>query len=200
VRGPAGSADVDTYIGLSNTATNSGTKPSIDVGVAKSTDKVFRAIIAFNLSDIPAGATVTACRLSVNVTQRKNPTPGHVRRLCGEHWLDGSGQSEVQATWNNWKTGSAWGTAGAGSTTSCATGGDYTTTGEVAYTPPSGTGSFTFPDLSALCQDALDQRGGWLRLRISQDSEATPSNLIRWDSSEASTPTNRPKLVVTWSQ
>jgi hypothetical protein len=118
--------------------------------------------------------------------------------LCGEHWLDGDGQGEAQATWNNWKSGSTWSVAGAGSTASCAAGGDYTTTGEVAYTPPAGTGLFTFPSLVALCQDAISQRDGWLRLRLSQNSEATQSNLIKFDSSDASTATSRPRLSVTW--
>jgi len=69
----------------------------------------------------------------------------------------------------------------------------------VAYTPPAGSGRFTFPNLAALCQDALSQRSGWLRLRISQDSETTQSNLFKFDSSDASTAANRPKLTVTWS-
>jgi hypothetical protein len=80
----------------------------------------------------------------------------------------------------------------------CSAGADYTTAGEVSYTPPTGTGLFTFPDLTTLCQDALDQRGGWLRLRISQDAEGTQSNLIKFDSSDAGTAANRPKLTVTW--
>jgi hypothetical protein len=199
VSGPVGSANVDTNIRLSTPTTSYGTDPSLYVGVTNASDKVYRTMMAFNLSDIPAGATISACRLAVNVTQRTSPTAGHVRRLCGEHWLDGDGQSEAQATWNTWTSGVPWTVAGAGSTAGCAAGGDYTTTDEVAYTPPAGTGPFTFPDLSVLCQDALANRGGWLRLRISQDAESTQSNLIRFDSSDASTATNRPKLSVTWS-
>jgi len=198
VSGPAGSANVDTNIRLSTPSRNWGTDPSLYVGVTNAATNVYRTLIAFDLSDIPAGATVTACSLTVNVTQRTSPTPGHVRRLCGEHWLDGDGQSEAQATWNNWATGAAWGAAGAGAT-DCAAGGDYATVGEVAYTPPAAKGFFTFPDLSVLCQDALDQRGGWLRLRLSQDAEATPSNLLKLDSSDATTPATRPQLSVTWT-
>ena len=89
--------------------------------------------------------------------------------------------------------------AGAGSTAGCSAGGDHATTGEVAYTPPAGTGPFSFPDMSALCHDAIVQRGSWLRLRISQDAEGTQGNLFKFDSSDASTATNRPKLTVTWS-
>ena len=199
VSGPAGSANVDANVRLSTPTTNYGTDPSLYVGVTNAPDKIYRTLIAFDLSSIPAGATITGCTLRVNVTQRTSPTPGHIRRLCDEHWLDGDGQSEAQATWSVWESGSGWGVAGAASTAACSAGGDYATTGEVAYTPPAGTGLFTFPDLSALCQDAIAARGAWLRLRISQDAEATQSNLIKLDSSDASTAANRPRLTVAWS-
>jgi hypothetical protein len=198
VSGPAASAAVDTYVRLSATSTNYGGDASLYIGVTNDVTKVYRTLIAFDLSNIPPGAIVRKCALAVNVTQRTSPTPGHVRRLCGEHWLDGDGQGEAQATWAQWRSGQVWGGAGASSTAACAAGGDYTTAGEIAYTPPAGTGPFTFPDLSALCQDAIAQRGGWLRLRISQDVESTQSNLIKFDSSDASTAANRPKLTVTW--
>jgi hypothetical protein len=198
VSGPANSANIDTKVRLSQATTNFGTDPELHVGVTNGADKVYRTFMAFDLGDIPAGAVVTSCTLRINVTQRTNPTPGHIRRLCGEHWLDGNAQGESQATWNVWKTGFSWGTPGAGSTAPCASGGDYTTTDEVAYTPPGGTGLFTFPDIATLCQDAIAQRGGWLRLRISQDSESTQSNLIRFDSSDVSSASNRPRLSVTW--
>jgi hypothetical protein len=199
VSGPAGSANVDTNLRLDTTSTNWGTDANLYVGVTNGPTKVYRTIIAFALSDIPPGAAVSACRLTVNVTQRTKPTPGHVRRLCGEHWLDGDGRSETQATWPAWQTGVPWGAPGAGSSAPCTAGGDYTTSDEVPYLPPAGTGRFTFPDLTPLCQDALAARGGWLRLRISQDAESTQSNLIKFDSSDAVTAANRPELSVTWS-
>jgi hypothetical protein len=199
VSGPAGSAGVDTNVRLSQATTNFGTATELFVGVTNGADKIYRSFLAFNLTGIPSGAIITDCRLTLNVTQRTNPTAGHVRRICGEHWLDGDGQGENQATWTIWRTGSNWTTAGAASTASCTAGGDYTTTGEVAYTPPTGTGPFTFPNLATLCQDAISQRGGWLRMRITQDVETATGNLIKFDSSEASTAANRPRLVVTWS-
>jgi hypothetical protein len=199
VSGAAGTADVDTNLRLSTPTTNYGSDVSLYIGVTNAADKVFRSLLAFRLAGVPAGVTITSCRLTLNITQRTSPTPGHVRRLCGEHWLDGNGQSEAQATWSSWRTGAAWGGAGAASTAACNAGGDYTRAGEVAYVPPAGTGRFIFPDLSALCQDAVDQRGGWLRLRISQDAEATQGNLLRFDSAEASSAANRPQLVVGWT-
>ena len=198
VSGPVGSANVDTNIRLDTSSTNLGTDPNVYVGVTNGPSKVFRALLAFNLSDIPPGATITGCTLTVNVTQRTNPTTGHVRQLCGEHWLDGDAKSETQATWLSWKTGTPWATAGAGTAGACGSGVDYTTSNQVAYTPPAGTGSFTFPDLSAVCQDALAAQGGWLRLRISQDAESTQGNLFKFDSSDASSASARPKLTVTW--
>jgi hypothetical protein len=198
VSGRAGSANVDTNIRLDTSSTNLGTDPNLYVGVTNGPTKIFRTIMAFDLADIPAGATVTACRLTVNVTQRTSPTVGHVRRLCAEHWLDGDARSETQATWLSWKTGTTWTTAGAGAAGVCGSGVDYTTTNEIAYAPPVGTGSFTFPDISPLCQDAIAAQGGWLRLRISQDAESTQGSLIKFDSSDATTATTRPKLSVTW--
>jgi hypothetical protein len=197
VSGPAGSANVDTNIRLDTSSTNLGTDPNVYVGVTNGPTKDFRAIMAFNLADIPSGATITGCTLKVNVTQRTNPTPGHVRELCSEHWLDGDAKSETQATWLSWKTGTPWTMAGAGSAGVCGSGVDYTTSNEIAYTPPAGTGAFTFPDLTPLCQNAIAQ-GGWLRLRINQDAETTQSHLFKFDSSDATTATNRPKLSVTW--
>jgi len=201
VGGPAGSAGVDTYLRLSTPTTNWGTEPELIVGVTNAADKVYRTIVAFDLSDIPAGATVSACSLRVNVTQRTSPTVGHIRRLCPQHWQDGDGQSEAQATWSAWKTGANWGAAGAASTSACDAGGDYATTNatdEVPYTPPAGTGAFTFPDMTALCQAAIGEAGGWLRLRISQDAEGTQGNVIKFDSSDGATAANRPRLSVTW--
>jgi hypothetical protein len=201
VSGPAGTANIDANIRLSTANTNYGTDASLYVGVTNGLDKVYRSLVAFNLAGIPSGATVTSCRLTMNVTQRTNPTPGHIRRLCSEHWLDGDAQSENQTTWAVWKTANAWSSPGAGTaTTDCSTGGDYTTVDEVAYTPPAGTGQFTFPEMTTLCQDAVSQRGGWLRLRLTQDSEATQSNLLRFDSSDASSAAARPRLSVSWTQ
>jgi hypothetical protein len=198
VSGPAGSAAVDTYVRLSAPTTSYGTEPDLYVGVTNGATKVYRTLMVFDLSDIPAGATVQACTLTVNVTQRTSPTAGHLRRLCAEHWLDGDGQGEAQATWSQWRSGQPWGAAGASSTAACAAGGDYTTAGEVAYPPPPGTGPFTFPALTPLCQDALANRGGRLRLRISQDAEGQTSNVLRFDSSDATSPSARPRLSVTW--
>jgi hypothetical protein len=199
VSGPVGSANVDANLGLTPASTNYGADPALYVGVTSATNQVFRSILAFNIGNIPSGAVVTDCRLTVNVAQSRRPRAGRIRRLCGEHWLDGDGQSEAQATWANWRTGSAWGTAGAASTASCAAGGDQSTVDEVPYTAPAGTGLFTFPNLTSLCQDALVNRGGWLRLRISQDVETTKNTFIRIDSSDATTAANRPRLVVTWT-
>ena len=200
--GPTGSANVDTNIRLSSPTTTFGTDPALVVGVTNAANKAYRTLMGFNLSNIPAGATITSCKLTVNVNQRTSPTAGHIRKLCSQHWLDGDAQSENQATWNVWKTatGGTWGQAGASLAGTCGTGNaDYTTTGEVAFTPPAGTGLFTFPDIKTLCQDAVTQPVKWLRLRISQDSEAVQSHLIKFDSSDVTTAANRPKLTVTWT-
>jgi hypothetical protein len=200
VSGPANTANIDTKMRMGQATTNFGSDPELHVGVTNGADKIYRTIMAFDLSSIPSTATVTACTLRINVTQRTNPTAGRITRLCGgSHWLDGNGQSESQATWNVSKTGTNWQQAGAGLAGTCGAGADYTSTGQVTYTPPGGTGLFTFPDVKTLCQDAITNQSGWLRLRIKQDSESTQSNLIMFDSSDAGTASNRPRLSVTWT-
>jgi hypothetical protein len=135
VSGPAGSASVDTNVRLSALTTNYGSDTELYIGVTNGPTKVYRSLLAFQLAGVPAGAVITDCRLTLNIIQRTNPTAGRVRRLCAEHWLDGDGQGEAQATWSSWRTGQPWGSAGAGSTAACAAGGDYATADEVAYTP-----------------------------------------------------------------
>src|SRR4029077_16614134 len=56
--GPAGSANVDANIRLSTPTTNYGTDPNLYVGVTNGPDKVYRTLIAFDLSDVPVGATI----------------------------------------------------------------------------------------------------------------------------------------------
>src|SRR5581483_870274 len=179
---PTNSANIDTHLLRTSANSNYGTTTNLFVGNAGSSTTTYRSVLDFNLGSIPPGATVTGCTLTLNVNQRTSPTAGHIRRLCGEHWIDGNAQSETQATWNRWRSASptAWGTAGAGSTAACSAGGDYTLADEVAYTAPAANGFFTFPSMTALCQDAITNRSGWLRLRINQDNESTSNHNFRY--------------------
>lgn len=199
VSGPANSANIDTHITLLSPTTNFGTIVTQTVGVTNGATKIYRAFHEFVLSDIPGGSEVLACTLQVVASNVVSPTNGHLYKVCALHWLDGDGLGEAQATWNIWKTANNWGTAGGSSTTACASGGDITTMNGVAYVAPGGSGTYTFPDMTALCQDAVDVESGHLRLRIAQDAEGTVSNQFDYKSSDTTTAaSNRPRLSVTY--
>jgi len=61
-------------------------------------------------------------------------------------------------------------------------------------------GPFAFPDLTALCSDAIAARGGQLDLLIRQDTE-TPGTPQQWSfvtSDDTANPAMRPELVATF--
>ena len=199
VTGTANSANIDTFARQDQPTTNFGTNVTNTVGVGNAANKIFHTWHEFNISDIPASSTITGCTLKVSASNIITPTAGHITKVCSQHWLDGDGQGEAQATWNVWKTVNNWTTAGGTSTAACGAGGDITTTNQVAYTPPTVNGTYSFPDMTALCQDALTNESGHLRIMLKQDSEVTVSNAFDYKTSDTSTSTSRPLLTVTFT-
>jgi hypothetical protein len=147
----------------------------------------YRGLIQFDLSSIPANATVTAATLTVYVTNSGH-TVQAFRILPANDWV------EDEATWNSRKTGTSWaGSAGCGTA-----GTDYDATYAFSLAPGAA-GSY---------QDwALDANGiadvqGWvagtfvnygLRLYV------TGTNDVRFYSSDHSTASERPKLTVEYT-
>ena len=66
--------------------------------------KVIRSLLQFDLSTLPAGATITAASFNIFATGTANQTV-NIRALT-------NGWNETQATWNNRLTGTPWTTAG----------------------------------------------------------------------------------------
>jgi hypothetical protein len=127
-----------------------------------------RALLRFDLTAVPAGATLVSCLLEVHVVTLNEAGPGQVYRVKQAAW------SETMATWNRYDGVNAWTTPGAFNAVEAMS--DVVVTagpdGPVAYTAPPSGGAFTFPDLSPLCQDAIANRGGELDLLIKQDADA----------------------------
>jgi hypothetical protein len=98
------------------------------------------------------------------------------------------GWTETAATWNRYDGTVPW----------TRPGGDVDTALGIAFAPPVGSGSFAFPDLTPLCQDAIAARGGHLDLLIRQDTEA-PGTPHQWSfvmTDDGASPEMRPSLVV----
>jgi len=104
---------------------------------------IWRAILEFALSDIPAGATISSATLRLYYWFYSNNDP--VNKAVWAYKLTRTNWVELEATWNAYKTGSNWTTAG----------GDYVTSN------PAGA-STTFPssygwmewNVLAIVQDA----------------------------------------------
>ena len=155
-----------------------------------------RALIRFDLTSIPAAATVTACTLTVDVVTLNHAGPGKLYRVKQPAW------SETTATWNRYDGVGFWTTPGVFDVDEPLS--DVVVTpgpdGPVAFAPPSRAGAFTFPDLTALCTDAIANRDHALDLLIKQDAD-TPGataelSISRRNDSDES---ERPVLLVVYS-
>lgn len=117
------SAIQDTYI-REDEPTTYHDEDSLSVGVIGS-DGTARSVLVFPVNwgtDIPDGVTITEATLTLDPTSSSgDPMTIVVQRLRRLTMLD------AQANWNDYKSGSTWGTAGAASSTT-----DYSTSGQTS--------------------------------------------------------------------
>ena len=112
---PDSSTGIDTYLNSGAPNTNFGNMGVIVVGETNDGNDVFRSVIKFDLSSIPAGSTITSATLTVTLAEAGSFRANNNRALKVYRSLRAF--SESQATWNVYTTGNNWGTAGANNTT-----------------------------------------------------------------------------------
>jgi PKD repeat protein len=106
---PNGSSGIDTYILSSSAASNYGA--IVDMGVGEDnggTNKTARSLIKFDLSSLPANATITSATLSLWTSQDLSSNTRTVRVYRLKQAF-----SETQATWNKATSTTSWQTVGA---------------------------------------------------------------------------------------
>jgi hypothetical protein len=155
-----------------------------------------RALLRFDLTAVPATASVVECTLSVQVVTLNQAGPGKLYRVKQTAW------GEATATWNRYDGVNPWTTPGAFDPVEASS--DVVVTpgadGPVAYAPPSSGGPFTFPDLAGLCQDAIANRGGKLDLFVKQDADAPGATAeMSFARRTDSTERERPSLEVVYT-
>jgi hypothetical protein len=172
----------DTRLYQYSPTTNFGTQA--DLYTWARTDFKSRVLESFDFSaSVPTGATITTATLSLRFDY---PTPGHtltVYRLLHTDW------AETEATWNVYKTGSAWGTAGA---TNAST--DYTATDAATAASRSSAGWLGW-DVKNQAQTALDSVSGVAHFLL-EDSGADEDGSNTFRSKENSYEPYRPKLYI----
>jgi hypothetical protein len=159
-------ASADTAIFSGSPDQTLGSATQVFVGNDASNSQ--RALLRFDLSGVPAGATLLSCVLGVHVVTLNEAGPGHVYRVKQTAW------SETMATWNRYDGVNAWTTPGAFNAAEAMS--DVVVTagpdGPIAYAAPPSGGAFAFPDLLSLCEDAIANHAGELDLLIKQDADA----------------------------
>jgi len=106
---PNGADGLDTFLLSSSSTSNHGTLTYMGVGEdSNATNSMGRSLIKFDLSSIPANATITSATLSVwtDLDFSSNTRTIRVHRLNVPF-------HETQATWNLSATGASWQVAGA---------------------------------------------------------------------------------------
>lgn len=180
----------DTWIRDSAASTNYGSNVLFVVGEDNGSAQVNRGLLKFDLSYLSAvNATITGATLTLTVASydysdnARNLRAYQLRRAWGE----------ATATWNDYDTGSAWGIAGAGSTSTDR----YSTelgSGSVGANPSAGS-TVTLTLSASQMQDWVDGTVTNNGLLLQVDTES--DDLVGYDSRYY--PISSPQLSVTYT-
>lgn len=176
----------DTFIQANAPTSNRGSYTYLEAYAY--TNALTRTLIEFDLSSLPGGATITSVTLWLYYWLYEDNDPvGFTMRV---HRLRRADWEELQSTWNIYKTGSNWGTAGAANTTT-----DIDTSFQSDAVVPADYGWMSW-DVKLLAEDAVANRSNKLIARI-HDTGASAYRGTFWHSKEyADDLSLRPKLVI----
>jgi hypothetical protein len=184
----------DTYIWLDVPTTNLGTETVLRIQ-GEATDLKCRILLEQSITwgtDIPSDAVITSATLYLYYYENYGYDPTGRTYWCDR--LLRLDWAETQATWNIYKTGSYWTTAGCDSD-----GNDFTSTGRASVVMPFGWLTWITWDVLAQVQWAqTNNKNIAFRIRDS-DETGTSDKLAEFHSSDYTTdPSLRPKLVITY--
>lgn len=166
--------------------TNYGTLASL--GVRPLTSNRNRAPLKFDFSAVvPAGVTIILATLSLYCNAYQASRTITAYRLLHTDW------AETEATWNQYKAGSAWGTAGALNTDTDITTADAATAASVAI------GQWLNVTVTAQVQTARDSIDGVAHFLMADVGATAAGAGNFYDSREATTEANRPKLYIEYT-
>lgn len=190
---PDGTAGLDTRMDDASPTTNQATATLLRIGEDNNATAKARSLIKFDVSSIAANVTVTSAQLVMTIGSSPDLADADAQidiYPALRAWV------EAEATWNIWSTGNNWTTAGAGSG-----GDDYNVTamGSFTATNEAATGTqYTVTLTSSVVQ-------GWIDGSLTNNGMVfrTANELndrYTFGSSDNSTASRRPKLVVDFDQ
>lgn len=172
----------DTWLNELSPTANKGSDTTFEVGFSTGFGgKSSRGLLKFPLAALPGGAVILTAKIGLTVSVGAGTAEAaRVRRVTQSGWLEG------EATWDDYKSATAWAAAG----------GDYTATDEVNWTLPTGTGDIEIAGLKTLVEDAIANRGGDLHVILMRATEASVTSVVTLRSGEYATAAERPRLIV----
>jgi len=182
---PDATDGIDTFIDSGLPDTNYATGVTCQVGERSAAANIYRQLIKFDLSALPADAIISSAVLSLYATldRSTNARTFRVYRLK-RAWV------EAEATWNIYSTGNNWSTAGGFHADDC----EQVEIGSRAFTATETINVFKDFPLTPTTKAGLDLGNGWL---IKADTEVDDN--YSFASSDNATASNRPKLVIEYT-
>ena len=177
-------SDKDTGIRIAAKDTNYSTLTAMYL--RKSANSIQRNVIAFDISDLPAGVTISSAKLSLYFYVA-NATSGlqvDVFKQTRDDWV------ETEVTWNSYKTGSAWTTEGGDYVTSSPAGAD--TVFPVSY-------DWMDWEIKDIAIDAVANVGSIVNLLVKYNDETGADGYGGFYTRKYANTALRPKLVINYS-
>jgi len=183
---PDGTDGIDNWMLSSFATTNFGTSNGLWAGKNNPLNRIYRSLIKFNLSDLPAEATITLATLSLYILSVAQMQTGvfNIYR-CKRDW------SESQSTWNIYSTGNNWQTAGGFGSNDC----EQTEISSLTIEYPSDYDIREVWTFTPITKSDLDLGYGWLFKTVAESGDA-----IAFASSDHATADDRPILYIEYTE
>lgn len=186
---------MDTYFGSFEDTWNHGAEANLRVGDEASAGLgTLRSTLQFDLSGIPAGATISSAMLSLyQAGQASSGTPTLDIHYLTQSWTQGSGSGSDTgdgATWLTYDGSTGWAAAG----------GDFNAGPSASAAASGATGVWVDWDLASLTQDWIDGTVENNGLLVKQDFENPSGDDAKFflSSDYGIDHSLRPKLIIEW--
>lgn len=145
-----------------------------------------RSLLLFDLSSIPAGATITSATLTLEKISSDIATDSISVHAITRSWVEGDGTAGSGTTWNTYDGASSWTTGG----------GDFNVTASATTVVTAAAGPQDW-DLTSLVQDWVDSVQVNYGVLLKREPEAKSAQPLHYFSSRELTPA--PQLTVVYS-
>jgi len=183
-------ASADTFIRQESATTNFSTSDKLYIGEYNGGAELDRALLQFDLSAIPAGATINSASLSLYAIEDWSSNARTVRVYRVKRAWVGS-----EATWNVYSTGNSWQTAGGFGANDA----EQTDIGSLALGAAETLNEYKVWSLTASAVEEMISGGTWTDHGFLVKVDTESDDLYGYASTEDSDSSHRPKLELDYT-